>query len=116
MGWWETYELQRLRSTVRRLSDPLGSSLRKRDLADWWTTGDGELIRIQVRIIEVQDKGYCILREHFASPLINSCRDAFWPLLLAYLKNHGNEPNRGLHRHFPPDALRATMLHPRIFL
>jgi Phytanoyl-CoA dioxygenase (PhyH) len=89
--------------------------LRKRDLADWWTSGDGELIGIQDKIAEVQDKGYCILREHFASPLINSCRDAFWPLLLAYLKIHGNKPNRGPHRHFLPMPFEPPCFIPEFF-
>jgi hypothetical protein len=46
--------------------------------------------------------GYCILKEHFALPLIDACRDAFWPSLMAYLKIHGNEPNRGPRRYFLP--------------
>ena len=59
-----------------------------------------ELRGIQDKIIEAQDKGYCILREHFAWPLIDACRDAFWPILLACLKIHGDVPNRGPRRHF----------------
>jgi hypothetical protein len=60
------------------------------------------LVGIQDKIIEIQDRGYCVLREHFARPLIDACRGAFWPVLLAYLKTHGHEPNRGPHRHFLP--------------
>jgi ectoine hydroxylase-related dioxygenase (phytanoyl-CoA dioxygenase family) len=52
--------------------------------------------------VEIQDKGYCILRGHFAASQINACRDAFWPRLTAYLETHGNNPNRGPHRHFLP--------------
>jgi hypothetical protein len=60
----------------------------------------GELTGIQNKITELQERGYCILREHFAGSLIDACRTAFWPALLAYLKNHGHEPNRGSRRHF----------------
>jgi hypothetical protein len=77
--------------------------------------GNGELIGIQDKIIEVQEKGYCILKEHFASRLIDACRDAFWPLLLAYLKIHGNEPNRGPHRHFLPMPFEPPCFTPDFF-
>jgi len=73
------------------------------------------LIGIEDKIIEVQDKGYCILREHFASPLIDACRDTFWPLLLAYLKIHRNEPNRGPHRHFLPLPFEPPCFTPEFF-
>lgn len=75
----------------------------------------GELIGIQDKIIEVQDKGYCILKEHFASPRINACRDAFWPLLLTYLRIHGNAPNRGPHRHYLPMPFEPPCFNPEFF-
>src|SRR5712692_1227097 len=100
----------------RWVGHALGSScLRRRGLTDWWTTGNGQLTGIQAKIIEVQDKGYCILRDHFASPLIDACRDAFWPLLLAYLKSCGNEPNRGAHRHFLPMPFERPCFAPELF-
>ena len=52
--------------------------------------------------IEIQDKGYGILRGHFAASQMNACRDAFWPRLSAYLETDGESPNRGPHRHFLP--------------
>ena len=57
---------------------------------------------IEDNILEIHDRGYCILRGHFARPLIDACRSAFWPILLAYLKTHANEPNRGPQRHYLP--------------
>jgi hypothetical protein len=54
------------------------------------------------KILELQENGYCVLRGHLPSGVIDACRDAFWPILLAYLKNHEHEPNRGPHRHFLP--------------
>jgi ectoine hydroxylase-related dioxygenase (phytanoyl-CoA dioxygenase family) len=51
-------------------------------------------------IREIQDNGYCVLREHLKPPLIASCRDAFWPVLKDYIDRHREESNRGPNRHF----------------
>jgi hypothetical protein len=67
------------------------------------------------KILEIQDKGFCVLKAHFARPAIDACRDAFWPLLLAYLKIHGNEPNRGPHRHFLPMPFEPPCFTPNFF-
>src|ERR1039458_5134273 len=61
--------------------------------------GNGEPTAVKEKILEIQDKGYCVLRAHFARPAIDACRNAFWPVLLAYLRMHGHEPNRGPHRY-----------------
>jgi hypothetical protein len=63
---------------------------------------DGELMATKEKILEIHDKGFCVLKAHFARPAIDACRDAFWPVLLAYLEAQGDEPNRGAHRHFLP--------------
>jgi hypothetical protein len=39
-------------------------------------------------ISEVQAQGYCVLRGHFPSQLVDACLDAFWPRLLAYLDSY----------------------------
>lgn len=75
----------------------------------------GALVGIQDRIAEVRDKGYCVLREHLAPPLIEACRDAFWPRLLAYLRTRGNQPNRGPHRHFLPMPFEPPCFAPEFF-
>jgi hypothetical protein len=67
------------------------------------------------KIIEVQEKGYCVLKEHLASSPIDACRGAFWPLLLAYLETHGNEPNRSPHRHFLPMPFEPPCFNPEFF-
>jgi hypothetical protein len=54
------------------------------------------------KISEIQQRGYCVLRSQFSKGAVDACRDAFWPLLLTYLKNHGHEANRGSYRHFLP--------------
>ncbi|MGA2183668.1 MAG: phytanoyl-CoA dioxygenase family protein [Bryobacteraceae bacterium] len=71
--------------------------------------------RIQDEITEIQDQGYCILGKHFARPLIDACRDAFWPVLLAYIENHRHEPNRGPHRHFLPMPFEPPCFVPEFF-
>ena len=77
--------------------------------------GERKLAGIQDKIIEIRDRGYCILREHFARPMIDACRSAFWPVLLAYLKAHGHEPNRGPHRHFLPMPFEPPCFVPDFF-
>jgi hypothetical protein len=77
--------------------------------------GNGEPTTIEEKILEIQDKGYCVLRAHFARQVIDACRDAFWPVLLAYLKMHGHEPNRGPHRHFLPMPFEPPCFAPDFF-
>lgn len=52
------------------------------------------------KIAELQDRGFCVLKAHFAKPQIQRCRAAFWPILLDYLNLNRDSPNRGEHRHF----------------
>ena len=78
--------------------------------------GDYKLAGLQDKIIDIQDTGYCVLREHFARPLIDACRGAFWPVLLAYLKAHSHEPNRGQQRHFLPIPFEPPCFAPDFFL
>ena len=34
-------------------------------------------------LLAIQKNGYCVLERHFSQDLINACREAFWPILLA---------------------------------
>jgi hypothetical protein len=52
---------------------------------------------------------------HFPRSLIDSCRDAFWPILRAYLEAHGHGPNRGLNRHFLPMPFEPPCFAPAFF-
>ncbi len=70
---------------------------------------------IKERILEIQDKGFCVLRAHFARPAIDACRHAFSPALLAYLKIHSHEPNRGPHRHYLPMPFEPPCFAPDFF-
>ena len=70
---------------------------------------------IQDRIAEVRQEGFCILREHFAAALIESCRVAFWPLCLAHLRTHVTQPNRGPHRPFLPMPFEPPCFAPEFF-
>lgn len=67
------------------------------------------------KILEIQDQGFCVLKAHFARPVVEACRDAFWPVLLAYLKTRGDEPNRGAHRHFLPMPFGPPFFVPAFF-
>lgn len=66
-------------------------------------------------IREIKERGYCVLRAHLSQRLVNDCREAFWPVLLAYLKAHGHEPNRGPNRHFIPMPFEPPCYAPEFF-
>jgi hypothetical protein len=68
----------------------------------------------QNMIDEIQDQGYCVLRSHFPSRLVDACRDAFWPRLLAYLDS-GQASNRGPHRHFLAMPFEPPCFTPQFF-
>ena len=66
-------------------------------------------------ILEIQDKGFCVLKRHFAQSLVNTCGDGFWPTLLAYLEENREAPNRGPHRHFLPMPFDGAVFVPELF-
>lgn len=37
------------------------------------------------KAVELQEQGFCILKEHFAVSLVDNCRIAFLPVLQKYL-------------------------------
>jgi hypothetical protein len=74
----------------------------------------GSVDSIHEKIREVREEGFCILRNHFAPTLIESCRQAFWPRLLAYL-NGGHDSNRGRHRHFIAMPFEPPIFAPQFF-
>src|SRR5947208_3396863 len=51
----------------------------------------------------------------FSASLIHECREAFWPMLLDYLKVHQEEPNRGPQRHFLPMPFHYPCFTPDFF-
>ncbi len=63
---------------------------------------------------EFQDRGYCVLRKHFPPSLVETCRKAFWPRLLAYLDG-GQASNRGPHRHFLAMPFEPPCFTPQFF-
>jgi hypothetical protein len=73
------------------------------------------LTEIQQSIAELEDQGYCILRDHLSRSLVDACRETFWPILLRYLECHGHEPNRGAHRHFLPMPFDPPCFVPEFF-
>jgi Phytanoyl-CoA dioxygenase (PhyH) len=67
------------------------------------------------KITELHRKGFCILKAHLPPPLIEACREAFWPTLLDYLETHAEKPNRGPHRHFVPMPFEPPCFTPEFF-
>lgn len=67
------------------------------------------------KIEEFQKHGYCILKGHFATSLINNCRVAFLPILKKHLDNNGHLPNRGANRHFLPMPFEQPCFVPEFF-
>lgn len=70
---------------------------------------------IQDKIQEINEKGYCVLKEHLNGKVIEACRQAFWPRLLDYLEVHANHPNRGPRRHFLPMPFEPPCFAPEFF-
>ena len=66
-------------------------------------------------LAELSNKGFCVLRSHLSKSLIHECREAFWPILLDYIEQHGDAPNRGPHRHFLPMPFTAPCFAPEFF-
>lgn len=54
------------------------------------------------QIEELHKRGYCVLKKHFASSLIENCKLGFLPTLHAHLNCNGHLPNRGANRYFLP--------------
>jgi len=65
-------------------------------------------------ISALEERGYGVLRGHFPSRLVDACRRAFWPRLLAYLDS-GAASNRGPHRHFLPMPFESPCFAPQFF-
>ena len=70
---------------------------------------------VEDKIAELQDKGFCVLKAHFAKSLIQSCREGFRPILLDYLERNRDKPNRGEHRHFLAMPFTSPCFAPEFF-
>ena len=73
------------------------------------------MLNAREKIVELEVKGFCVLSKQFPAPLIDACREAFWPILHDYLKAHREEPNRGPHRHFLPMPFQYPCFTPEFF-
>jgi Phytanoyl-CoA dioxygenase (PhyH) len=74
----------------------------------------GFIEAIHDKVREVKEQGFCVLRNHFAPLLVEACRHAFWPRLLAGL-NSDHEANRGAHRHFFAMPFESPIFAPEFF-
>jgi hypothetical protein len=70
---------------------------------------------VEDKTVELQTKGFCVLKSHFHKSAIDSCRQAFWPILLDYISAHQDTPNRGPHRHFLPMPFEPPCFAPEFF-
>lgn len=67
------------------------------------------------KIEELNKNGYCILKNHFESSLVDSCKLAFLPTLAAYLQRNEHLSNRGANRHFLPMPFEPPCFAPEFF-
>jgi hypothetical protein len=67
------------------------------------------------KIREIEENGFSVLTAHLPKRVIDACRDAFWPILFAYLENYRHQPNRGPHRHFLPMPFEPPCFAPEFF-
>jgi hypothetical protein len=67
------------------------------------------------KITELQETGFCVLKQQLPASLLEACREAFWPTLLEYLNTHREEPNRGPHRHYLPMPFNPPCFAPEFF-
>jgi hypothetical protein len=72
-------------------------------------------VNVNDHVGELQDQGFCVLRGYFAESAIQSCREAFWPLLLDYLARNRDQPNRGGQRHFLAMPFEPPCFAPEFF-
>ena len=66
-------------------------------------------------VAELQDKGFCLLRAHFVTSIVDACREAFWPVLSEHIETHRDTPNRGPSRHFLPMPFEPPCFAPEFF-
>jgi ectoine hydroxylase-related dioxygenase (phytanoyl-CoA dioxygenase family) len=62
---------------------------------------------------ELREKGYCVLPRRLESSAIETCRNAFWPILLDYIDRH--EANRGPNRYYLPMPFERPCYDERFF-
>jgi hypothetical protein len=72
-------------------------------------------LMINEAMLELREKGFCVLKQHFPPALIDACRKKFWPILLDHINTHRDSPNRGPHRHFLSMPFEQPCFHPRFF-
>jgi len=67
------------------------------------------------KISELQEQGFCVLKAHFSTALIQACHDGLWPSLMHYIDGHHDHPNRGPHRHFLAMPFEPPCFAPEFF-
>lgn len=67
------------------------------------------------KILELHENGYCVLRAHLSRDLIDQCREAFWPVLVTYLKTTDMSRTAEAHHHFLPMPFEPPCFAPEFF-
>ena len=67
------------------------------------------------KIVELRERGFCVLKAHFPKSLVQAVREALWPLLLDHLEKHRDQPNRGPHRYFLAMPFKRPCFAPEFF-
>jgi hypothetical protein len=76
---------------------------------------NAQVLDLHKVISEIKDLGFCVLRTHLRSNLVDACREGFWPKLQRYLEANAEKPNRGPQRHFLPMPWGANCYTPEFF-
>lgn len=70
---------------------------------------------VENKIAELHETGFCVLKQQIAHSAIQSCREAFWPILLEYVGRNHDRANRGDHRHFLAMPFEPPCFSPEFF-
>ena len=69
-------------------------------------------VEVQDKVEQILVEGFCILRDQFPKPAIEAGNQAFAPILLDYVAEHADNPNRGPARHYIPLPFEPRCITP----
>ena len=72
-------------------------------------------VEVQDKVEQILVEGFCILRDQFPKPAIEAGNQAFAPILLDYVAEHADNPNRGPARHYIPLPFEPPLYNPCFF-
>jgi hypothetical protein len=72
-------------------------------------------IDVQACVRAVREDGYCVLTGLLPRDAVEAVRQAFVPILSAFVAENADKPNRGSHRHYIPLPFRPPFYHSAFF-